>query len=222
MNKIVTIASSALTLVLSGAVLAGGADHMTPAAPVAPMAASVPSASGVVYVGIHGGYVMSSGKFDNGTSPKPKMSDNFKNGFVGGAEVGYQMKGDLPIRIELSGDYYSLAKKKPATQDFTSFDVMGNVYYDFAMGQFSPYLGLGVGFTHISLKDTATSSDSGLAYQGMAGIAYKFNPNMDIEAGYRLMATTAEVKDKNTPTTKYKFGSAMFHSFQVGLHYYFS
>jgi len=221
MKKIVSIASSAVALVLSGSALAGGVDHMAPAA-----TAVAPTSSSNFYVGVQGGYTMTSGTQENvinKKSTKPNMSDLYNNGFNAGGQVGYQMKGALPIRLEVAGNYYSLAKNKDkGDADFSAWDVMGNVYYDLNMGKFAPYLGVGVGYGNISLKGKSdTSSDGGLAYQGMAGINYSINDRIDLGVGYHLFASTIEVKDKSPSTNSYKFGSAMLHSFDVSMHYHF-
>ncbi len=219
MKKIVSIASSAIVLALSGSAFAGGVDHMAPAATDV-----APTSSSHFYVGVNGGYTMSSGDIESsdsaGQATKNKFSDSFDNGFYAGGEVGYVMTGALPVSFEVAGNYYSLPKKKDgaASGDFSAYDVMANVYYDLDMGQFSPYLGVGVGYANFTVKDGSPESAGGLAYQGLAGIEYKINDNIDFGLGYHLLANSIEFK--STGSTK-KFSSTMLHSFDAGLRYHF-
>jgi len=220
MNKKILLTSSAVALALSGAAFAGGSDNMAPAAPAAPAAAS-----GQFYVSAQGGYTMATGKTENDAKAKTAFKDNNKNGFNGAVAFGYHVP-NMPVRLQLKG-LYSSFKGKAATND--KLTIMGgtvDAIYDFNMGDFSPYIGVGAGYGQFKLSGGTPATvyagkESGLIYNVLAGVSYKINSNLSATLGYQLLGNS--IKVEGTPTTKTTdFSSVLFHSFNVGLRYSFA
>lgn len=82
---------------------------------------------------------------------------------------------------------------------------MANIFYDFdnIVGDLAPFLGVGIGYAHITAKLTSTgpvavfplgtrfnASDNRFAYQGMAGITYNFSENFASNLAYKYLTTT--------------------------------
>lgn len=70
---------------------------------------------------------------------------------------------------------------------------LGNLYVDFGLGGFKPYLSAGAGFAAIDFKGhgvtpvgvVASNSDTVFAWQVGAGIAVEVSPMLSVELGYR-------------------------------------
>ncbi len=83
-----------------------------------------------------------------------------------------------------------------------------NGLYDINTGtQFTPYVGAGVGFVNASLSGarlagspigTYNGSDTGFAYQAIAGVSYAVTPRLSLTVDYRYVATDATVKSGGT------------------------
>lgn len=71
------------------------------------------------------------------------------------------------------------------------YSLMGNVYYDFLnCSSWTPYVGAGLGYAWVKAKNFDDGKDLdksvyNLAWQAMAGVAYKVNTNWTLDAGYR-------------------------------------
>ena len=76
-------------------------------------------------------------------------------------------------------------------------DMMVDVLYGFETGtMFRPYVGIGLGGSHIKYNGVAPIANSRIddtnwvfAYQGIAGGDFEINPNIEIFADYRYLAT---------------------------------
>ena len=240
MKKQLLLASSALALVLTGTAFAGGGEHM--AAP-APAPAPAPAAkSGGFYVGLNGGYIITAGKvkfkdFKGGDSAAQKPEDrNFKDdaksGFGFGGSVGYRF-GEMPVRVELGFNYNILtltddAKNNRNIDSLNGYSIMGRAFYDFDMGQFVPYVGLGVGYDSVTSKPKGDGDDidfTGLGYEGIIGVDYKINDNFSVGGSFTYHGTTAESKsstvDTAGSTAKASLASGQWMTIGLGLKYFF-
>lgn len=149
----------------------------------------------------------------------PHFTETPGMGPIAGGAVGLRLS---PIRIELGVDVMrhdagtlhfasdgglgaaagtgNLSNRTvSATGTVQNVPVMANLYYDFDTGTpLEVYLGIGVGFSDLSLHDVSTAGarlfdGSGLvfAYQPMIGVDYALNDRWSIGLQYRYFATTA-------------------------------
>jgi OOP family OmpA-OmpF porin len=134
-----------------------------------------------------------------------KIQTQMKDGYVVVGAVGRQYGN---VRAELEGSYRTNEVDRhrttgPALAGSSGkarvFAGMGNFYYDLITGgDFTPYLGTGLGVAHVQLEKYATTAngtllDDGatvLAYQGIAGVNYRLTTNLSLNAEYRYFATT--------------------------------
>lgn len=141
-----------------------------------------------------------------------------------GLSVGYspEVEGRLgQTRLELElmyreTDFDELDDSTIAPGGFggsvESYVGMVNGYYDFDTGsRWTPYLGLGLGVSQHkfdSLTINVADEDTVLAYQGMAGVAYRLKPyeRTYIGVGYRYFGTS----DPEFSTTA---GQSVEHSY---------
>ena len=91
----------------------------------------------------------------------------------------------------------------PGSREFglKSTVALANLYYDFDFGsRFTPYLGVGLGFTHNEatagsvIDDTGAvtatidgSSSTNVAGAAMAGVSMKLRDRLSLDAGYRFL-----------------------------------
>lgn len=88
---------------------------------------------------------------------------------------------------------------------------LANYYIDFDFGGFKPYVSVGLGMAHVSLRDhvyggLSIGNDSAYnwAYQVGTGVSVDVLPNVSVEAGYRYLA----VRDLNV-TSRGGFGDRL-------------
>jgi opacity protein-like surface antigen len=86
--------------------------------------------------------------------------------------------------------------------DLWTYTNMLNVYYDFDFGRVSggpagssrlvPYIGGGVGLAihELDFDSGGSESDTVFAYQGIAGLAYSFNPNWGMTLSYLFIGSS--------------------------------
>lgn len=116
------------------------------------------------------------------------------------AEVGYR-RNSLD-KATITNDI-SLGPLPPAAAHghVSTTDVMGNVWYDFDMGNgWKPYVGGGIGWAHIKFNNVsadiggnstllANDSTNVFAYQVGAGIGYELAPRTTLSLDYRFFGT---------------------------------
>lgn len=123
---------------------------------------------------------------------------------------------ELSFRNNEISDRTSFGASTATSGDISSFSGMGNLYWefvDFPGGRFRPYVGFGVGFASLeanlndqfgsSILASEGGSDTSFAYQWMAGMNYRANPNMDLFVEYRffeadsiVLTSTGNISDK--------------------------
>ncbi|MFC7331776.1 OmpA family protein [Rhodocista pekingensis] len=171
---------------------------------VVPAAASAQQATGEgFYVGAQTGInwlqdtefdgaIRNTATFDGAWTGVIEGGYRLGNGFRFGAEVGYtdhtidQIKGGAAGRAGGAGD-------------INAWTFMATAYYDIDTGTaFRPYIGLGGGVIRAKVDGAAdvfapgnrvSDSDSALAYQVAAGVAYAVSPNLDLTLGYRFLGS---------------------------------
>jgi outer membrane autotransporter protein len=134
-----------------------------------------------------------------------------ETGFVVGVAIGYDLSDVVTkgLRVELEGSYRhnnvnkgsitlagtTLSSGGTSTSatgaDAVTWAVMANVWYDFDLGKFKPYVGGGVGWAHNKLVPEVTpiptAEHEDFAWQLGAGINYQFTPGASIGLGYRYL-----------------------------------
>ena len=136
-------------------------------------------------------------------------------GFVGGRfGVGYTIFG---FRPELSVGYRTANIEDQNEQSVTSIDVIAGAYYDVDTGsEIVPYVGIGVGMSHVTVKEGNPETVWAIAFQGAAGIGYALMDDLILTLGYRLTGTLdAEIDDGDTLKT------ALGHNVELGIRYSF-
>ncbi|MCB9988668.1 MAG: outer membrane beta-barrel protein [Rhodospirillales bacterium] len=173
------------------------------------MAVSLLSCGGMAHAEDYNLYVGARGDiaFPSDSDVKGAATGQVEYGFSSGAGVvlGWQPaaldtdSGD--VRVELEGSYHAFgldrvrANNNP-DDDMTATTIMGNVYYDMHTGSaFTPYIGAGIGEAFVKFPTgkgltNTDDSDTGLAYQAMAGVSYtpESMPQTDWSIGYKYLA----------------------------------
>lgn len=150
-------------------------------------------------------------EFDNGWTIAGQVGVKLDSGLRGELEVTYT-KYDVATHSGLAAggavidgvDVAVLTRAAPSASNPTvgqviadgqgSVDTLGvfaNAYYDFnAGGSFQPYIGAGIGYQRVNVEfmpsgvPVADDSDSGLAWQAMAGASFAVSETIDLFAQY--------------------------------------
>jgi opacity protein-like surface antigen len=162
-----------------------------------------------------------------------------KTGFTLGAAVGVQAAPGLRTELEFSyTDYaaktYTFDGDGPAgdaSGDTQLYMLLANVWKDFHVGGFSPYIGGGIGLG-VANSDVVHYNDYGvddsrigLGAQFGAGIGYHFTDNLAFDLGYRFKTVLGVTLDGDPDTGASNYGDQManfyVHTLQAGLTYGF-
>lgn len=145
--------------------------------------------------------------------------------FGGGVGFGYHFsdnfRADLNIAY-LGGDSADITTGTDTFEASSSmWSGLVNGYFDVAtiMG-LTPYVGAGVGVTHLRQENIAFALDDrqyNFAYALMAGASYKVTDNASIDLGYQFLHTP-DAEYLNTDTLEIDRGIKQ-HLFKVGLRY---
>jgi opacity protein-like surface antigen len=140
---------------------------------------------------------------------------DLKPGFLVGAAGGVAVGNGL--RLELEG-VFDQNKLKDVPVKNMNAAAFANVLYDFNMGNMSPYIGAGVGYSSTTLKvDSEEAHDQGVAWQVRAGVTIPVNKAFSVDVGYRYMDLakfSADVTD-GSDTASVKFDPKV-HALTVG------
>ena len=172
--------------------------------------------------------------------------NTFDTGFTAGVALGYSWQfAGTPWAIRAEGEYsYTRNSNDKFTNQgfgitanangrFESNNFMANMYVDYHLRRFVPYIGAGIGLslTRFSLNvpggivDT-DGSDVNFAVQAMAGIDYKVLPRLRLGVGYRYQAIfntdyDVNLTGTNTQVGKQKLGTVDSHMILFKLTYLF-
>jgi len=129
--------------------------------------------------------------FDQTSSPVLGVEAEWRsrNGFAGGGEVFYY-KNDLVTNPGTA---------TAANSQQQVLAVMANgKYYLRAADWFYPFAGAGIGFANAAYSGgSLTGNAGGLAYQGMAGMEFRFGP-VGLQVQYKYLAATTGSSGKDT------------------------
>lgn len=152
--------------------------------------------AGHYYGSIHGEAVVSSSSDleASASAVSASATADYDAGAGIGAAIGYQIDDSLRVEGELAYrhtevDTINIGGTVVDGNDL-NLDViaaMANLYYSYPMGQFSPYVGAGLG---VAYNDESDEADTAFAYQGMVGVEYKLTQNGTVFGGYRYFGTT--------------------------------
>ena len=146
------------------------------------------------YISLFGGAVKAA---DTGIVYNDDVYDiNFKTGFTVGAAVGTQLletvRGELEVAyFELNSTCATYQGNQNCDTDWkgevSAVTVMTNVWKDFQLGMFSPYVGGGVGVA-VFTPDIPDWEDTRLAMAAQvgAGVRMAVGDNLTFDAGYRF------------------------------------
>jgi len=128
----------------------------------------------------------------------PSIKLSYDLGYNVAAAFGYRVLDSVRIEGEFSYRHNKLDSGKisefgslPASGKIYSTSGMVNGYWDFLnASDFTPYLGLGVGWSSVKLKASDDSdSSSGLAGQIIGGVSYDINQTVALTLDYRFFTT---------------------------------
>ena len=125
---------------------------------------------------------------------------DFKTGFTVGAVVGSKLTESLRGEVEMAFQTYDAdgadegGNQRPGTGKIDSYFLLANLWRDYDMGSFQPYVGGGIGMAlmdvHLGLEDEDNVDDStiGLAAQVGSGVRIPVSDSITLDAGYRFKA----------------------------------
>ena len=162
---------------------------------------------------------------DDGTDRKVKFGRDPIGSVFGGYKYdnGWRAEAELTRR---SADVDSVAGTS-ASGDLQSTSLLVNVLRDFGMDSpFTPYVGLGAGISRVELGNVSPfgassidDTDWALATQGIAGVSYALNDNIDLFGDYRyFMLHNVGMKTQAGNSASFDSRS---HSIMLGLRYNF-
>ena len=164
---------------------------------------------------------------------KGKADWAFDVGFAGAAALGYKFgpaRTDAEVAyLTANFDFAGTDENgtEAANDTFTALSLMANFWYDLDVGSFlTPYVGVGVGATNLSVKLT-TGDDTwfdgagwGFAYQAGAGVSFNVIAGFSLDLGYRFCGTLeTPVFDNADPELSSVTPLVMAHRIQLGLRF---
>lgn len=214
MKKNVMMASSALALVMSVSVFAGGPDEGE--------SSLVVGSSGTWYAGVVGGVSMLGGDLAKDSSFTPTVTTTFSDVTSTGYDLGFTLGYALNTHFSAEGQalFVENSGKDGATGKASEWVFMGNVKYAFAMGNaITPYVGAGFGYMSPDDYDDTDgfTHDGKVAYQAIVGIDYALNPYMDLLLDYHFVGPIGS-QDVDGETTVYL---PLMHLINIGFNYKF-
>ena len=121
-------------------------------------------------------------------------------------DAGYSVGGSFDYhftpnwRAGLSVDYLRNSISKPYTVsgagDLGQLLILANGYYDFTIGKFVPYIGLGLGMVSATFTSGSSSTDSLFAWAAHLGLNYMLTDQLGLGLGYRFSAWTPNSSSK--------------------------
>ena len=140
---------------------------------------------------------------DDITSTTTGAKITFDPGFRGNVSFGYHVCEAFAVEFETGVAWNSVDKVGPvklssvgASTDFYQVPLLVNGIFTIPTGcPFKPYIGGGIGGVASSVNFetgpvSVDDSDFVFGYQGMAGIKYELNEQMDVGIGYKFLGTS--------------------------------
>lgn len=160
-------------------------------------------------------------KYNTGYNVAGVLGWNYGQNWRAEAELGYR-RNDLDKLAVDKAAGTSLAGTYDAHGHVGTTDVMGNLWYDFNMGDhWKPYVGGGIGWAHINANNVSANgvslvndTSNVFAYQLGAGIGYALTPRTTVSVNYRYFATKDPTFTDAATGTKF---SSQYRTNNVGL-----
>ena len=152
----------------------------------------------------------------------------FKSGFTVGAALGGNINENLRGELEVSfvnGDSNAVFEDdtlEGTGGEVDTFYLLANLWRDFDMGPFKPYVGGGVGLSLVDVTLDMNGNDPiddrhfALAGQLGTGIRFNLTDSLSIDAGYRLKAALGTFSS-GTGTADHTMATYYTHVGQLGL-----
>jgi opacity protein-like surface antigen len=192
-------------------------------------AADVPESISSRYVSVFGGVV-----FPLDTHVAVDGSNymvDFKDGFTVGAAIGGEVANDLRGEIEVSYVGYDVDDSDEggtffnSNGDVNSYFLLANLWRDFDLGMFQPYLGGGVGMALMDVDLDFNpgvgehSKDTTLAFAAQAGSGVRLDltDTITLDLGYRFKAALGVLTEGNVGNDDHSFASYFTHIGQAGI-----
>lgn len=184
----------------------------------------MPPPTGKVYVGFDGGAA-----FQQNITISDTIGDTDQVTFGTGArldcQVGYNFTTNWAVELDTGVIIVPVENSVFLGTDFMNVDfvevpIMANVIYTRPFGRhFSAYVGGGVGGAFSNYNNDfggSTEGDTTFAYQGLAGLKYRFNERWDLGLTYKFLGTTqhdlGSGLDSNRNFTEFTSNGTKTHS----------
>jgi opacity protein-like surface antigen len=137
-------------------------------------------------------------KYNSGYNVAGVLGWNYGQNWRAEAEIGYRRNGLDKLAVDkATGTGLAGGQTYAAHGHLGTTDVMGNLWYDFNMGDgWKPYVGGGIGWAHINANNVSANgiplvddTSNVFAYQLGAGIGYALTPRTTVSVDYRYFAT---------------------------------
>jgi opacity protein-like surface antigen len=187
------------------------------------------------YAGVFGGYVWTDkAKVESSGTYKLDVDDGGMIGFKLGAnipsapfcnleiEFNHIFSQDIPEQTRYSGaNYVQVGQDSNVNLN----NLMFNFVVRYPAGNIRPYIGAGIGWSHFEIGGNYTAlingttytahdaSDDAFAFQFLAGVNYRIDRNISLDAGYRFFVTEPKVAGVNV--------SYQANIFTLSLNYHF-
>lgn len=129
-------------------------------------------------------------------------------------DIGYVVAGALGfkfasgLRLEAEGSYREYDADefdgRSASGEAEIGTILGNVFYDFQLGPFTPYIGGGLGVSFIDLDDVQSGGinfdvDDGtqFAFAAHAGLAFAVTERLDVTFNYTFLGHEVDLYSNN-------------------------
>ncbi len=180
------------------------------------------------YLGIGGGY--SSAEDIPADNPALQNTIDPDDGYAAAARIGYDsgaiLRGELELALR-DNDTVNIDSVQ-GQGDIRAYSYMANVYAELKLDAIpvTPFVGVGVGAATVDMREVRTvagsqinNSDTGLAYQAIAGLAVNVTDTMSLTGAY----TYLEVPDLSYKTSAGGELDSDYsnHTFMLGLRWRF-
>jgi opacity protein-like surface antigen len=171
------------------------------------------------------------------------FDETLSGAFIIGGGIGYDPTG--PLRVDVTSDYETPghfygrldcqtcgATYSEETADISAWTTLFNAYVDLIQSAaFTPYLGVGVGASHLVTTNVASNEPPNSSYPGagkwnfawaiMAGVSHQVSQNGVLDAGYRFLslgeAQSGLIYDAQNDSGRLRYQKISAHEFRVGV-----
>lgn len=138
----------------------------------------------------------SDNSFSGGGSSVTEYDAGVGFGFLGGWDFGNNIRAELELSYRINDADRQRSPTAGLHGTTSALAIMGNGFYDFHLGQWTPFAGVGLGFARVASDIDASGtllvddSDIVFAYQFIGGVGYNITPQFIMSLDYRIFGTT--------------------------------